>query len=661
MKFCCATIAACVTIGLGNFALGHTGPLAVALPVSNITIDAELADWPPGLPRHRIDPEHSSKNDFEGVFRLGVDRKSGSLYIALEVNDDRVVLDGRVGKASDAQDSCEIYVDAVHGEARGMASGFFYRKAYGAYPGPRDAFEKSQRQVDAAQVARAVTKRGVTYEWKIDLNRIGGASRPRGGSIIGFDLVYFDRDDDQTVAYHLWGPSTKNRTDDSLQLADVLLSDALPRFGTVSGRLAWVGEEPSTKGELPPISIQAVDDSALRIQATCQSSGEFHATAPEGSYEVRAVDMADNRIKDAQGVGVTVPADGDAKAGIIETTRREPPAIPDGGGVLREPGPLNKEALARVVSEQMEYWQIPGASIAVIKDGQLVYTKAFGVKDVMTGEPVDDDTLFEACSLTKPIFSFAVNRLAERAAFDLDKSLFAYCPDSGRVADVRDDPRLKTITARHVLAHRSGFPNWRNDKLTIDFEPGAQTCYSGEGFEYLSEVVAHVTGKSPQTLLQDEAFAPLGMTSASATCNVAVARKSATGHDGVRPLEKWMPDSAVVAASLHVTARDYAKFLLALLHRTGMSEVQWNEMLSPQFASDPAHGRQYGLGIGVETTPYGTVYSHSGLNVGFHCYFAVYDEPKFGYVYFINNQKGENFSRAIDAYLVSGTPDSSPR
>jgi CubicO group peptidase (beta-lactamase class C family) len=251
-----------------------------------------------------------------------------------------------------------------------------------------------------------------------------------------------------------------------------------------------------------------------------------------------------------------------------------------------------------------------------------------------------------------------LNRLADRGVIDLDKPLSEYCPNCLRVSDVRADDRLSLITARHVLSHRTGFPNWRVDKLSIDFMPGSRTGYSGEGFEYLNEAVSQITEKPGEEVLRDEAFIPLKMATAHAVCDETVARMSATGHDAARPLAKWMPSAAVMAASLHVNAQDYAQFLLAFLNRSGMSQKQWQEMLRPQFLDvDPNSERC--LGINVQKTPYGTQYSHGGLNPGFTCYFVVYDESKFGYVFFLNNQQAGDFNEALEAYLVTGDPNKS--
>ncbi len=325
-------------------------------------------------------------------------------------------------------------------------------------------------------------------------------------------------------------------------------------------------------------------------------------------------------------------------------------------GALCDPGPLDAPELDQAIEAGMVDCSIPGLSIAVIKDGKVVYCKAFGLKNTTTTEPVTEATLFEACSLTKPVFALAVNRLAERGIVDLDKSLYEYHPESSHVADVRADERLRMITARHVLAHRTGFPNWRGDKLTIDFTPGSQFGYSGEGFEYLGEVVSHVTRKRVDEMLRDEVFVPLGIAGAHAVCNQELAKLSATGHDGAQPLPKWMPSEPLMAASLHISANDYARFLVAILNRSGMSDVQFQNMLQPQFVDrEGSSERPYCLGMPVQETPHGKKYSHSGRNSGgFSCYFALYDEKKFGYVFFVNNWRASDFNKILEAYLVTG-------
>src|SRR4030095_4634441 len=109
----------------------------------------------------------------------------------------------------------------------------------------------------------------------------------------------------------------------------------------------------------------------------------------------------------------------------------------------------------RLISNLMEEAVVPGLSIAVIKDAKLFWRRGFGVKDSSSKEPVDNDTMFEAASVSKTVFAYAVMKLCEKGVLALDTPLTKYTPD--RV--VESDPRLELITPRHVLSHSSGFQN----------------------------------------------------------------------------------------------------------------------------------------------------------------------------------------------------------
>jgi len=133
-----------------------------------------------------------------------------------------------------------------------------------------------------------------------------------------------------------------------------------------------------------------------------------------------------------------------------------------------------------------------------------------------TKKPVTNETVFEAASLSKPVFAYGVLKLVDQGKLDLDTPLNKYL---GNNYDVVDDPRINLITARHVLSHTSGFPNWRdNDRtknLLIHFTPGDKWSYSGEGMVYLSKVIEKITGLSLEDFMQQTVLQPLGMTSSS--------------------------------------------------------------------------------------------------------------------------------------------------
>jgi CubicO group peptidase (beta-lactamase class C family) len=148
--------------------------------------------------------------------------------------------------------------------------------------------------------------------------------------------------------------------------------------------------------------------------------------------------------------------------------------------------------LEKEIPRTMEDTRVPGMSIAIVRDAQLLWRRGFGVMRTGSNERVDNDTVFEAGSVSKTVFAYAVMKLCERGVIDLDTPVTRYSPL--RILD--GDPRLDLITARHVLSHSSGLQNWRSERepLKIHFTPGEQYLYSGEGYSYLQSVVTQLTG-----------------------------------------------------------------------------------------------------------------------------------------------------------------------
>jgi CubicO group peptidase (beta-lactamase class C family) len=122
--------------------------------------------------------------------------------------------------------------------------------------------------------------------------------------------------------------------------------------------------------------------------------------------------------------------------------------------------------------------RVPSLSLAVIHDSKIVYSKGLGVRNIDTGEPVNEETIFEAGSLSKPVFAYAVLKLVGQGIINLDEPLHKYLP----YKDIEQDSRYKLITARMVLSHTTGFVNlrWINPekKLDLKFAPGERFWYS---------------------------------------------------------------------------------------------------------------------------------------------------------------------------------------
>lgn len=322
--------------------------------------------------------------------------------------------------------------------------------------------------------------------------------------------------------------------------------------------------------------------------------------------------------------------------------------------------------LERDLPELMKKAEVPGLSIALIRKGAVVWQRGFGVKDSKTNTPVTKDTVFEAASLSKPVFAYAVLKFVDAGKFDLDKPLNQYLPGD---YDVGPDPRLAQITGRHVLSHTTGFPNWRGgDALKIFFSPGEKFSYSGEGFVYLSKVVEHITGEKLNDVMKRMVFDPLNMINSSYVWQAGFDAQKASRHNVLgEPSPQLKPQTANAAASLHTTAEDYARFIAAILNGTGLKKETLKQMLTPQIKVDeggvnttarPADrlspNLSWGLGVGLQTTPNGVSFWHWGDNGDAKAYFVASRREKLGVVVFANSANGLSFMPELIDETVGG-------
>ena len=324
--------------------------------------------------------------------------------------------------------------------------------------------------------------------------------------------------------------------------------------------------------------------------------------------------------------------------------------------------------LERQIPKWMQETRVPGLSIAIIKDAKLGWRRGFGVKDNASKEPVDNDTMFEAASMSKPVFAYVVMKLCEKGVMNLDTPLIKYT--SQRFLE--GDPRLDLITARHALSHTSGFQNWRSEKepLKIHFTPGEKFLYSGEGYNYLQSVVTHLTGHvNPKDCARYDAglevcgtdieaymkanlFAPFHMASSGYVWNDALGRRMARPHDqSGNPTDNKKSTPASVArygsaGALLTTPTDYAKFVIEVVSPKQSDAFRLNkdsvkEMLRPHVKIE---GGQYpaswALGWQIFHNKNRDFIYHGGDNDGFHCCAVASVEGKSGFVAMTNGENG---------------------
>jgi CubicO group peptidase (beta-lactamase class C family) len=281
----------------------------------------------------------------------------------------------------------------------------------------------------------------------------------------------------------------------------------------------------------------------------------------------------------------------------------------------------------------MKELHVPGVSIAVIQNRGIVWSGVYGVADVRRGTPVTGETLFEAASMTKPVFAYTVMKLVDEGGIDLDRPLSDYMQER----TLPDQPLRALITARMVLSHTAGFPNWRKGEeerdgpLPVYFRPGTRFSYSGEGIYYLQRIMERITGQPIAVFARKTLFDPLGMSRTSYVWTKSMDSLLAAGHaaDGTF-LRKTTYTHANAAYTLYTTAREYAAFLVEILKidrssPSSVSAASVGAMLAHHVAVDsrmpvgrPGRARgnavYWGLGWSVNTTEEGDIVHHSGSN-----------------------------------------------
>lgn len=319
---------------------------------------------------------------------------------------------------------------------------------------------------------------------------------------------------------------------------------------------------------------------------------------------------------------------------------------------------FSSDELDQLISTHIAKAGIAGISVAVINHGQLVYSHATGVADRGTGQPVTDCTIFEGASITKPLFGHFVMTFVADGSLDLDRPLADYLPHP----DLADDPRSRLLTARMVLSHRTGLPNWRDDepegRLHLRFTPGEGFSYSGEAYQYLALVlqkIAGVDGPGLEALFQERIARPSGMKRTQIIPAQELLAHKATPHgDDGKPARSWVYDGTFGAAfGVNSHAPDFARWLASLMQEklppAGLPEEMLRLYLSPQPvevpynpANDPLQIGPPAIALGFflnDLPGLGRLYHHDGNNPGFSSLILMHPQSAWGFVAFANSNQ----------------------
>ena len=310
-------------------------------------------------------------------------------------------------------------------------------------------------------------------------------------------------------------------------------------------------------------------------------------------------------------------------------------------------------------------YNVPGAAMSIIRDGELVYSKGWGVKRIGKGAQINEQTIFPAASLTKPVFAYGAMKLVRDGRLDLDRSLSDYLD----VPYIQGDDRLQKITARMVLSHTTGFPNWRPGRwtgapkpLTIQFEPGTNFRYSGEGYNYLQLVVENITDQQLDIYMKDAVLNPLGMYDSYFVWDEALESVIAIPHNRWgRAVDRWQwrPEKPEAAGTLFTTILDYARFMSAMLSTKcafnaksiqRLSAYDLEKMLRPQIELD--NQLAWSLGWGLREHEKEWAFWQWGDNPGFKHFAVGSRSHQFALIVFTNGQNGKRvYQDIIEAIL----------
>ncbi|OJJ16472.1 hypothetical protein BKI52_34890 [marine bacterium AO1-C] len=644
------------------------GAIAYAYPVSGITIDGNLSDWKAKklrkFPIKKVLFGRSAKNeaDLSAYFHAGYDMATQSLYIVTVVTDESHVAAKKKGASWNSQDTYLLYLDPQHSIKGSGVLLYVLNQFNQRLSDPSESWDPSVWNATMDNVTFAFKRQGNTsvYECQIKLG-----DQLKVGKTIGLDHIVADRDetDPKSVSYVAWGGGG-GKSQAPGRLGDLMIVKPKVATGTIQGKIAW--KDKDAKGLPGHIRVTSTKNPALWAEARVNKQGEFSTELPVGKYKMGLAwgfytgEGKNYKIAPLTHK-VTVKANEVTQMPLIKLdVLPEIDKIPN-KGILPNFTAKKAKQLDKFITAYQDYYKIPGVSLALIEKGKVIYHKTYGVKNNISGAKVTNETLFEAASITKTVFGFLVCRLAEQGIIDLDKPLYQYLPFKA----IAHDKRYELITARHVLSHRTGFPNWAynnpDGKIDIKFTPGTKYGYSGEGFEYLKRVVVKITGKDINTLLRKEVLEPLNLKNTYFMKDERLAKVVSNGHYGVYTSKISLPNAPGMAWSMHTEAKSFAEFALALRNRKGLKPETYDKMfkINTNVEREEAYARPhvkefYGLSIWMEKGAMGEAFGHGGNNGDFQCQFKMYKDLDVGFVVFTNSDKGTQLNIALDQFLVTG-------
>lgn len=287
----------------------------------------------------------------------------------------------------------------------------------------------------------------------------------------------------------------------------------------------------------------------------------------------------------------------------------------------------------QVANQALAKSGVPSASVAVVRDGRIVYAKAYGDARLDPKTPATPAMRYSIGSISKEFTAAAILLLQQEGKLSLDDKVAKFFPD---LTDADH------ITLRQILSHTAGYQDyWPQDylmpmmrrpttpaqimdgwaKKPLDFAPGSQWQYSNTGYVIAGAIVQKVSGQDPFAFLQQHVFPALGITDAYNTDQHALPAGDARGYSRnalgpLRPSPKEGVNWMFAAGELAMTASDLARWDIAMIDRKVLSPASWQAMQTDVLLNNGlASG--YGLGVFVGRMDSHRMISHDGEVMGF--------------------------------------------
>jgi CubicO group peptidase (beta-lactamase class C family) len=331
-------------------------------------------------------------------------------------------------------------------------------------------------------------------------------------------------------------------------------------------------------------------------------------------------------------------------------------------------GPANPDDVA----SWMEFYEVPGVSVAVISDFELDYVEAHGVKNKSTLEPVTALTLFQAASISKSVSSVGVVRLAQEGVVSLDTDVNDYLT-SWQVPDNALQDTEK-VTLRRLLSHTAGttvhgFRGYRytesvptliqilngespanSARIVVDFVPGSDWRYSGGGYLVMEQAVRDATGEAFPEFIWQSVLEPIGMDSSTFEQPLpdSLVHLAASGYysNGIAVPGHHHIYPEIAAAGLWTSPTDLASYLIELqLSLRGQSNRVLSEENTELLLTEVMNDYALGHGVWLERgQPY---FGHSGANDGFRSTMVAHLSGGYGVVVMTNSDNGSDLAEAV--------------